>query len=47
MQNIHTFIAFRGDFVIGWKELYYCDVCVNVLEALYACAPAPICCDKL
>lgn len=47
MQNIHTFIAFRGGFVIGLKELYYCDACGNVLGAVYIGAPALVCCNKL
>ncbi|QNB47864.1 hypothetical protein BR63_17330 [Thermanaerosceptrum fracticalcis] len=47
MQNIHAFIAFRGDFVIGLKELFCCDVCGNILEAVYVGAPALVCCNKL
>jgi superoxide reductase len=33
--------------VIGLKELYYCNVCGNVLEAVYAGAPALVCYNKL
>jgi len=39
-------IFIGGGFVINLRELYKCEICGNVVEVVYAGAPALVCCGQ-